>query len=241
MFRWAAHGSALRDAPAQRSRAARSHDDERLFRAAGKSADAWFDLRECCNEDAAARVDARASTATCSARYIGVTCFRKSSGRERSPAWRTPGTQCRLLSAAGVEQAAHAVLGRRAYRVERAATHRLRLLLAVVGAGGALNERGGPAIRREERRRAAARGERARHRDDDRKRRAANPMHDARRGCLTAFHGKPRWPLVFGRTRLCHGRLALRLSCYGVFGFGSVTGPVTGSVIGCVSGSASVL
>lgn len=181
-----------------------------LFRAVEKSADACFDLRECCNEDAAVQVDAYAPTATCSARYIGVTCFRKSAGRKRGPAWR----QCCLLSAAGVEQAAHAVLGRRAYRVERAATHRLRLLIAVVGACGALHERGGLAIRREERRRAAARGERARHRDDDRKRRAANPMHDARRGCLTAFHGKPRWPLVFRRTRLCHGRVALRLSCY---------------------------
>ncbi|CAG9232951.1 hypothetical protein BCAR13_70024 [Paraburkholderia caribensis] len=55
VFRWAAHGSALRDAPAQRLWAARSRDDESLFRAAEKSADAWFDLRECCNEDAAAR------------------------------------------------------------------------------------------------------------------------------------------------------------------------------------------
>ena len=141
--------------------------------------------------------------------------------------WR----QCCLLFAAGVQQAAPAVFGRRAYRVERAATHRLRLLLAVVGAGGALNERGGPAIRREERRRAAARGERARHRDDDRKRRAANPMNDARRGCLTAFHGKPRWPLVFRRTRLCHGRLVLRLSRYCGGDFGSVIGSVIGSVL----------
>jgi hypothetical protein len=206
VFRWAAHGIALRDAPAQRSRGAQSHGEEWLFRAVEKSADACFDLRESCNEDAAVQVDACASTATCSARYIGVTCFRKLAGRKRGPAWR----QCCLLSAAGVEQAAHAVLGRRAYRVERAATHRLRLLIAVVGACGALNERGGLAIRREERRRAAARGERARHRDDDRKRRGANPMHDARRGCLTAFHGKPRWPLVFRRTRLCHGRVALR-------------------------------
>jgi hypothetical protein len=82
-FRWAAHGSALRDAPAQRLQAAQSHDDEWLFTAVEKSADACFDLRECCNEGATVRVDACASTATCSARYIGGTCFRKLAGRER--------------------------------------------------------------------------------------------------------------------------------------------------------------
>ena len=67
VFRWAAHGSALRDAPAQRLRAAQSHDGEWLFRAVEKSADARFDLRECCNEGAMVRVDACASTATCCA------------------------------------------------------------------------------------------------------------------------------------------------------------------------------
>jgi len=87
VFRWAAHGIASRDAPAQRSRAAQSQDDQWLFRAVQKSADACFDLRECCNEDAAVQVDASASTATCSGRYIGVTCFRKLAGRKRGPAW----------------------------------------------------------------------------------------------------------------------------------------------------------